>query len=124
MLENSQQSDTNDLTVESLQVEEVTPEQDPELKRNDEQLQTGFTVLQDFLGIGNADSAQREKLQFVWSHFAKGRDRSEALDAIRGIYDRLSPPEIGESYLHKLFAYTRLLDEERSINREKQAYTK
>lgn len=83
---------------------------------------TGYLPLQDFMGLAHPDDEQKEKLQFIWDSFAKGRDRAETLTAIKEAKYRLSPPDIGEDYLHKLWAYTRLTEEGRSIAREKAAY--
>lgn len=82
----------------------------------------GYQAVQDFLGMASADESQKEKMQYIYDHYAKGRDRSEAIEAIADAKRRLSPPDIGETYLHKLYAYTRLEAESRSIEREKKAF--
>ncbi len=82
----------------------------------------GYVPLQDFLGMSHPDDEQKEKLQFIWNEVGKGRSREDTLEAIKDIRHRLSPPDIGESYLHKLWAYVRLMADGRSIEREKKAY--
>jgi hypothetical protein len=84
----------------------------------------GFLPLQDFLGMAHPDDEQKEKMNFVWNEVGKGRSREETLEAIRDIRDRLSPPEIGETYLTKLWAYVRLMADGRSIERERKVYEK
>jgi hypothetical protein len=110
-----------------LQVEEVSVEpmgnsdgQSMTVKPTD----TGYVPLQDFLGMANPDDGQKEKLAFIWSEVGKGRSREDTLEAIKDIRYRLSPPEIGESYLHKLWAYVRLLADGRSIEKERKIYEK
>lgn len=115
----------SDETNQPLQVEEVTVEL---MGNSDGQSikavvpDTGFLPLQDFLGMAHPDDEQKEKMSFVWAEVGKGRSREETLEAIRGIRDRLSPPEIGESYLHKLWAYVRLMADGRSIEKERKTY--
>ncbi len=83
---------------------------------------TGFLPLQDFMGMSHPDDEQKEKLQYIWDSFGKGRDRAETLEAIKEAKYRLSPPALGENYLHKLYSYTRLIEEGRSVEREKRVY--
>lgn len=83
---------------------------------------TGFLPLQDFMGMSNADEAQKEKLAYIWSEVGKGRSREETMEAIKEIRYRLSPPEVGENYLHKLYSYVRLMGEGRAIEKEKKVY--
>lgn len=83
---------------------------------------TGYIPLQDFLGMAHPDDEQKEKLQFIWNEVGKGRSREATLEAIKDIRRRLSPPEVGETYLHKLYVYTKLIADGRSIEREKKVY--
>jgi hypothetical protein len=112
-------------TNQQLQVEEIIAEP---MGNSDGQAikavvpDIGYIPLQDFLGMSHPDDEQKEKMAFIWSEVGKGRSREETLEAIKEIRHRLSPPEIGESYLHKLWAYVRLLADGRSIEREKKTY--
>lgn len=115
----------NESADQLLEVEEITTEpmgaSDGEaitVKPDD----TGSVPLQDFLGISNPDEGQKDKLDFIWGYFAKGRDRADTLRAIKEAKSRLSQPEVGETHLHKLYAYTRLLEDARSIEKEKKVY--
>lgn len=83
---------------------------------------TGYLPLQNYMGIDNPKDDQKEKMQYVWDVFGKGRDRAGTLEAIKDVRHRLSPPEMGETYLTKLWSYARLVDDGRSIEREKKAY--
>lgn len=112
-------SEAPKLEVEVIKVEEIP---DVQQSTQPDIPDTGYIPLQDFMGISNPDEAQKEKLQYIWESFAKGRDRAETIDAIKGAKYRLSAPEIGEDYLHKLYSYTRLLEDGRSIEKEKKAY--
>lgn len=116
----SEETSDNQLQVEILPTNEGSDVQQMRAETPD----LGFVPLQDFMGIANPDDKQKEQLGFVWNYFAKGRDRAETLNEIKNIRDLIAPPEVGETYLHKLFSYTRLLENERSINKEKQAYKK
>jgi len=82
----------------------------------------GFLPLQDFMGIDHPDGEQKDKLDFVWKYFNNGRDRVDTLQAIKEAKNSLSQPDIGQTHLHKLYAYTRLLDQSRAIEREKRVY--
>lgn len=119
---NSSTADTSEpeqLVVEEIAVEEA---ESTELAPKPEIPDTGFLPLQDFLGMASADDEQKEKLKFIWDFFQKGRNREETLEAIKEARYRLSPPEMGENYLHKLYVYTRLLADERSIQKERKLY--
>lgn len=83
---------------------------------------TGYLPLQDFMGMAHPDDEQKDKLQYIWNEVGKGRSREETLEAIKEIRYRLSPPEVGDNYLHKLYAYVRLMGEGRAIEREKKVY--
>lgn len=116
--------DTNS-TSQPLQSEEVVSE--PMGNSDGQSIKavvpdTGFMPLQDFLGMSHADEDQKEKMNMIWQEVGKGRSREETLEAIKDIRHRLSPPEIGETYLHKLFVYVKLMAEGRSIEREKRAH--
>lgn len=120
----SSTADTNS-TSQPLQVEEISVE--PMGNSDGQSIKavvpdTGFMPLQDFLGMSHADDDQKEKMNFVWNEVGKGRSREETLEAIKDIRHRLSPPEVGETYLHKLFVYVKLMAEGRAIEREKKTY--
>jgi hypothetical protein len=82
----------------------------------------GYLPLQDYLGIKTIDTDDRQQLQFIWNSFAKGRDRAETLQAIKEAQMRLTQPEVGEKWLQKLYNYTRLIEEGRSIDKERKVY--
>lgn len=118
-------SDTNESATEGLKVEiisEPTSSNDIQSLKTPEPISTGYKAVQDFLGMASTDNEQQEKLQYIWESFSKGRDRDDTLDAINEAYRRLSPPDVGQTYLHKLFAYTRLIEDGRSIEKEKKIY--
>ena len=111
--------------IDTLQVEEIPPQENGEPTLGEPQIENeklGHEELGDLLGIAHPDSEQLNKLQFIWDHFAKGRDRVDALEAIKAAQRRMSPPEVGESYLHQLFTYTRLLSTVREAEREMKVY--
>jgi hypothetical protein len=83
---------------------------------------TGYLPLQDFMGLDHPDEEQKDRLQFIWNHYQKGRDRAETLETIKRHMDRLGQPPLGENQLFRLYTYTRLLDEARSINKEIKLY--
>lgn len=83
---------------------------------------TGYIPLQDYLGMKTVDDSDKDMLQYIWGSFAKGRDRAETLEAIRDAQRRLTQPDVGEKWLTKLYAYTRLIEESRSIEKEKKVY--
>lgn len=118
--------DTSSFPTESLQVESIPDTTNEELSGvqsfKDSVPDTGYLPLQDFMGITSPDDAQKDKLQYIWESFAKGRDRAETLEAIKDAKLRMSAPDIGENYLHKLYSYTRLIEDGRSIEREKKVY--
>lgn len=107
---------------EELQVEELPTQEEVEQKANIPEEPTGFEVVQDLMGVEHPDDSQRDKLQYIWDHFSKGRDRIDALEAIKRTQMSLSPPDIGESYLHKLYTYTRLMSTVRDAEREMKVY--
>lgn len=83
---------------------------------------TGFKVVADYLGIDTVDNGQRDKLQYIWETLGAGKERGEALEAIADVKHRLSPPDIGETYLNKMYSYVRLMGVAQDIEREKRAY--
>jgi hypothetical protein len=85
---------------------------------------TGYIPLQEYLGIKALDEEDKNQLKFIWDSFAKGRDRADTLEAIKEARNRLSEPEIGEKWLGKLYAYTRLIEEGRSVEKERKVYEK
>lgn len=108
---------------EGLQVEVLPTNPDSDVQQmKAEAIDTGYIPLQDFMGITHPDNEQKDKMQFIWNEVGKGRDRAETLQAIKDIRYRLSPPDVGENYLHKLYSYVRLMKESRSIEKEKKAY--
>jgi hypothetical protein len=114
---------SDDLTT--LQVEDIPPQENGEPTLGEpavEPTKLGYEELGDLLGIAHPDSEQLNKLQFIWDHFSKGRDRIDALEAIKATQRTMSQPEIGESYLHQLFTYTRLLSTVRDAQREMKVY--
>jgi hypothetical protein len=118
---------TADISDGQLQVEELPVETGESAIAQDisqPSLPTGFEVIQDIMGIAHPSDEQRDKLQYIWDYFSKGRDRAEGIDAMRAAQRRLGAPDIGETYLHKLFAYTRVLDTIRGAQKEAKAYEK
>lgn len=83
---------------------------------------TGYIPLQDFMGISNPDDSQKDKLQFIWNYYQKGRDRADTIVEIKETMHRLGQPPMGEDHLNRLYSYTRLRNESRSINKEIKAY--
>lgn len=81
-----------------------------------------FEPLKDYLGIAHPDDEEAGKMKFIWGFFQKGRERADALQAIKNTMATLTQPEIGESRLHQMYAYTRLMAESRSIEKEKRVY--
>lgn len=120
-------SDTSSTSTDipsKLEVTEVTITKDAEIAPStvDEPQPTGYVALQDMMGLSRVDDAERDKLQYIWDYFGKGRERADTLEAIKDAQQRLAPPAIGENYLHKLYAYTTILKDIRDAEREKKTY--
>jgi hypothetical protein len=112
-------------TDDKLEVEEIAPiPTEAEVSQDNYQPvePTGFEIVQDIMGITSPSDEQKYKLQYIWDHYSKGRDRDDAIDAMRAAQRRLGAPEIGETYLHKLYSYTKILGVVRSAQREARAY--
>lgn len=108
---------SDDLIVEKLQ-ESVPTESDIINESTD----FDYLSLQDLMGLDKASDDQKAKLQDIWEHFSKGVTKEEALKKISEIRYNLTPPEIGESYIHKMWAYTRILADISRAEQEKSAY--
>lgn len=113
-------SEDSSLTVEVIKTNETGEAQQLKAKVPD----TGFLPLQDFMGLAHPDDEQKEKLQHIWDFYQNGRDRSETIETIKQEMHKLGAPPLGEDQLHRLYAYTKLLNESRSINREIKAYAR
>lgn len=118
--QNSSTSDIDELVVERIETDSVTdkvmaqsPVEDPV---------TGSEALADILGIAAPDDAQKDKLDYIWEYYLKGRDREDAIDAMRADQIKLGAPELGETYLHKFYSYVRILADIRGAEKEKKAY--
>lgn len=128
MDESSPSSSTSDMNSE-FTISEITPESSGPAdaivaSQVDLEVPTGFEVLSDMLGISAPDDVDTGKLKYVWDYYQKGRNREEAIDAMRADMRNMSMPNtlVGESYLHKFYSYVRILDDIRASNKEKQAY--
>lgn len=110
-----------------LQVESIPVEAIPEISGTTavpDVPDIGFVPLQDYLGMKTVDDSDKDMLQYVWNSFAKGRDRADTLASIKEAQMRLTQPEVGEKWLPKLYNYTRLIEESRSVEKEKKVYEK
>lgn len=81
-----------------------------------------YISLQDLMGLDHASDDQKVKLQEIWEYFSKDTTKEEALKKISEIRYNLDPPEIGESYIHKMWAYTNILASIDSAEKMKSAY--
>jgi hypothetical protein len=117
-------SDTEPIASDStLEVEVIKTSEDGEPQQLKAKVpDTGFIPLQDFMGIAHPDEEQKDKLQHIWEYYQKGRDRAETIEEIKKSMHKLGAPPLGEDQLHRLYAYTRLQNESRSINKELRAY--
>ncbi len=114
----SSTQDTSDkLVVEKLQ-EAIPTESDITNETPD----FDYISLQDLMGLDKTSDDQKAKLQDIWEHFSKNSTKEEALKKISEVRYNLTPPEIGESYIHKMWAYTRILADISRAEQEKSAY--
>lgn len=124
----SSTSDTPPAPSNGLQSEPVTntaPEASQAQGAKADMPGVGYVSLLQYLGIETPSQSQKEKLERIWDIFSQGKkDRVETLKAIKEARSRLSPPAFGEDYLTKLWAYARLVDDERAIKEEKRVYEK
>jgi len=113
--------DTSDgLIIEKIEpTEEKIPTEADIL--NDEQ-EFDYLSLQDLLGLDRVSDDQKEKLNDIWQFFSDGKTMEEAMNAIADVRYNLTPPEIGESYLHKMWAYTNILKDIQASEGMKKAY--
>lgn len=108
-----------------LEVESIPVESIPEVSSTSavpDVPDIGYIPLQDYLGMTNVDNNDKDMMQYVWQSFGKGRDRADTLTAIKEAQMKLSQPEVGEKWLPKLYNYTRLIEEGRSIEKERKVY--
>lgn len=111
--------DTSKLIIEDITPTESIPtESDLTTDKQD----FDYLSLQDLMGLDHASDDQKSKLQDIWEHFSKGVSKEEALKKISEVRYNLDPPEIGESYVHKMWAYTRILADIESAEQMKSAY--
>lgn len=119
-------SDSLDAPLEAQSLDEfVSPLPDPEAPTIDADKTLNYEPLAQFLGYASPTDEQAEQLKFIWQHFSQEHEkRGDIIQAIKDAYNSLSSPEVGQSKLSKLFIYTRLLDSQADIEKERQAYLK
>lgn len=110
--------------MSKLIIEDITPTESIPTESDiiEDNQDFDYLSLQDLMGIDRASDEQKAKLQDIWEHFSKGVSKEEALKKISEVRYNLDPPEIGESYVHKMWAYTRILADIESAEQMKSAY--
>lgn len=115
----------SDEPAPKLEVESIPVESIPEVSTTSavpDVPDIGFVPLQDYLGMKTVEESDKDMLQYVWNSFSKGRDRADTLTSIKEAQMKLTQPEVGEKWLPKLYNYTRLIEEGRSIEKERKVY--
>lgn len=110
---------SDELIVEEITTAETIPtESDITTDKQD----FDYISLQDLMGLDHASDDQKAKLQDIWEYFSKDTTKEEALKKISEVRYNLDPPEIGESYIHKMWAYTNILASIDGAQKMKSAY--
>lgn len=129
MQEPTQNSSTSDTSEPLVQVEEITPESQPEQDKlvvgePDLDSNLGFKVVADVLGMKSPTTEEQDKLGYIWDYFQKGRTYDEAIDAFYETKMKMAQPNIslGETRLHQMYSYVRILNDIRSAEKEKKLY--
>ena len=125
---NSSTSDTPSETP-NIQVENIEPTSSAEndkltVGQPDLDVDLGFKTIGDVLGMVKPDDSEMDKLQYIWDYFQKGRTHDEALDAFYDIKMKMAQPNVmaGETRLHQMYSYVRILNDIRSSEKEKKLY--
>lgn len=119
----SSTSDMSDkLIVEELTTTEQTIPTESDITTDKQDFD--YISLQDLMGLDHASDDQKAKLQEIWEYFSKDVTKEEALKKISEVRYNLDPPEIGESYIHKMWAYTNILASIDGAQKMKSAYEK
>lgn len=131
MSEPSASSSTSDTPSETpnIQVENIEPTSSAEndkltVGQPDLDVDLGFKTIGDVLGMVKPDDSEMDKLQYIWDYFQKGRTKDEAIDEFYNVKMKMAQPNVmaGETRLHQMYSYVRILNDIRSSEKEKKLY--
>lgn len=82
-----------------------------------------YTPLIQYFGINNVDRETQDKLQLVWSHFAKDvQTPGTALKRLKQQMFNMPQPNIGDNRLNQLYNYIRVLQQYQDAKDMKEAF--
>lgn len=103
--------------VQETATQSVTPP--PEIEHSEVSKFFGFAPGQEI------ELQDKEDMKAIWNHFANQAETpGEVLRLISRAERQIEPPREGETRLGKFYTYVRLLQEEKSIQSELEAYKK
>ena len=111
-------------TPEELVEQHISPETAPDLSKEPmPELASNYLPLNQFYGIENMTQEDQEKLQTVWSHFARdAKTPSTVLNKIKIEQSTLTQPPLGTTRLQMMYNYVRLLQDAEEARSMVRAY--
>lgn len=110
--------------IEVIDLPEPTSEATEQAETGAEETLDSSPLRRFFYG-NNTDLSEQEikDLNLIWGHFSQGAGGpGETLGRIRDLERSLSQPPPGVSRIQHILSYTRLLQNEEDIQKEKSAY--